>query len=321
MKSGSGASRKKRVLAFMIICAFVLGVVGVAAVAILPEVSFGSVMVTVNQTRITRRDVDRWMGILKIIYGDHIDTPEVRSSIIDQLIEEALLLEAAGERGVVPDPASVDTAVSEITEALKDRAGGAEELERVMKRYRVGVDDLVYLATRARTLEDLYAIVVAGVGVSEDEVREYYETHRSDFAMPEMVRARHIMLDTEEKAKEILALLEAGEEFAALAAGYSMDTYSAMNGGDLGFFGRGDMAQEFEDVAFTLGIGEISGIVQTFLGYHIILVEERTEARELGFDEVAEDIKLYLDRQNEELAYQSFLADLRQRARIETKGR
>ncbi|HNT05567.1 MAG TPA: peptidylprolyl isomerase, partial [Anaerolineae bacterium] len=95
----------------------------------------------------------------------------------------------------------------------------------------------------------------------------------------EQVHARHILLPTEADALDVLIKLQAGESFANLASQYSLDRGSKDEGGDLGFFPRGVMPPQIETVAFGLGPGQISGIVHTDFGYHIIQVVERDPAR------------------------------------------
>jgi len=121
--------------------------------------------------------------------------------------------------------------------------------------------------------------------VTEDEIRSYFDENRERLGQPEQVRARHILVETEEQAKELKERLEAGEDFAALAKEHSIDRGSAARGGDLGWFGRGVMVEPFEKAAFSLKPGEVSDPVQTDFGYHLILVEERREAREAVLDE------------------------------------
>jgi peptidyl-prolyl cis-trans isomerase D len=137
---------------------------------------------------------------------------------------------------------------------------------------------------------------VEQVEVTDTEVQEYYDAHRSEYEKPERVHARHILFkvasDASPEAKEaarkhaeeILGRVKAGEDFAALAKQYSEDS-SAEQGGDLGFFPRGQMVKSFEDVAFSLAPGATSEIVESPFGFHIIKVEAKEEAHTQSLDE------------------------------------
>src|SRR5207247_1839405 len=139
------------------------------------------------------------------------------------------------------------------------------------------------------------------VTVSDDELRQYYEQHKSEYNIPERVKAQHILFKTQEKtreeiekikdkARQVLERAKKGEDFGALAKQFSEDS-SASNGGDLGDFGRGQMVPEFERVAFSLGVGAISDLVQTQFGIHIIKVNGKQEARDRRFEEMKEAIR------------------------------
>jgi peptidyl-prolyl cis-trans isomerase C len=139
--------------------------------------------------------------------------------------------------------------------------------------------------------------------VSENEIKSYYEGHKEEFKTAEMVRARHILIkvapqsteETKKKAKEriedILKKIKDEEDFATLANNFSDDATSKLAGGDLGFFPRGKMIKPFEDTAFSLKPGEISGVVETQFGYHIIKVEEKKAPSIEPFENVKERIQ------------------------------
>eukprot|EP01037_Dinobryon_pediforme_P003181 gene3180-3221_t len=127
--------------------------------------------------------------------------------------------------------------------------------------------------------------------VLEQRARDVYRAETKRFEIPEEVKASHILvLATEEnaeaKAAELLADLKGGKDFAELAKASSQDLGSGSKGGDLGFFVRGRMAKQFEEVAFQLKVGELSGLVKTQFGYHIIKVTDRKEAGKQPFEEV-----------------------------------
>lgn len=152
--------------------------------------------------------------------------------------------------------------------------------------------------------------LLAKVVVSKDDVRKFYDEHQGDFGTPEERQAAHILIavkagasQAEQDAAKARAeqLLEQArknpENFAELARKNSQDPGSAVNGGDLGFFGRGMMVKPFEDAAFALKIGEISGLVKSDFGYHIIKLVAVKASRVLPFDEAREGIANKLRQQ------------------------
>jgi peptidyl-prolyl cis-trans isomerase D len=137
--------------------------------------------------------------------------------------------------------------------------------------------------------------------ITDDDLRQYYEQHKNDYTLPERVKAQHILFKTQgktpeeiekikQKAQGVLERAKKGEDFGALAKQFS-DDGTAANGGDLGDFGRGQMVPEFEQKAFSLGVGAISDLVPTQFGFHIIKVNGKQERRERSFDELKEAIR------------------------------
>lgn len=131
--------------------------------------------------------------------------------------------------------------------------------------------------------------------VLEQRAREVYRAETKRFAINEEVKASHILIlstteNAEAKAAEVLAELKAGKDFEELAKAHSQDPGSGAKGGDLGFFGRGRMVKEFEETAFALKPGELSGVVNSQFGYHIIKVTERKEPGKQPFEEVRDTL-------------------------------
>lgn len=131
--------------------------------------------------------------------------------------------------------------------------------------------------------------------VLEQRAREVYRAETKRFAINEEVKASHILIlstteNAEAKAAEVLAELKAGKDFEELAKVHSQDPGSGAKGGDLGFFGRGRMVKEFEQTAFALKPGELSGVVNSQFGYHIIKVTERKEPGKQPFEEVRDTL-------------------------------
>jgi peptidyl-prolyl cis-trans isomerase D len=141
----------------------------------------------------------------------------------------------------------------------------------------------------------------ADIKVTDDELRQYYDQHKNEYTLPERVKAQQILFKTQgktpeeiakikEKAQGVLERAKKGEDFGSLAKQYSEDA-TASSGGDLGDFGHGQMPPEFEKAAFSLGVGAISDLVQTQLGFHIIKVNGKQQQRERPFEEMKEAIR------------------------------
>jgi parvulin-like peptidyl-prolyl isomerase len=154
------------------------------------------------------------------------------------------------------------------------------------------------------------------INITDEELLDYFNKNKDSFFEPEKVHALHILVETEEEANNILNKLKEGIiDFAELAKEKSIDP-SAKNGGDLGFFARGQMVKEFEDAAFSLKPGEISGIVKTEFGYHIIKCIEKKEAYNPTFEEAKENINNVLKNQKEIEATQNLVSNLTDNANI-----
>lgn len=188
---------------------------------------------------------------------------------------------------------------------------------------------LKLLADNYIAVEYLKKEITDKVEVSEEDLKAYYEGHKDDFKMSEMVRARHILIRTDpsatdeeknkakEKAEEILMKIKAGEDFAKLATDVSDDTATKINGGELGFFSKGKMVKPFEDAAFSLKPGEVSGIVETQFGYHIIKVEEKKESGIELFDSAKEKFRQKLFQERTRIKFAEFIEKAMKEANIE----
>ncbi len=164
--------------------------------------------------------------------------------------------------------------------------------------------------------------VEAKVKVTDKEVKDYYENHKSEFTRPEQVRARHILIKVspnadkkalakaKKKAEEIRAKALKGEDFAKLAEKYSDDPGSRGRGGDLGYFQKGRMVPEFEKAAFSLKVGEISKPVRTSFGYHIIKVEGKRPSQQQTFKDVEQRIRQKLTREKQRKIREEIVARL-----------
>jgi peptidyl-prolyl cis-trans isomerase C len=161
--------------------------------------------------------------------------------------------------------------------------------------------------------------VLGDITVTDDEVKKYYEDNKETFGQPATVSARHILVETEEEAKNAKEEILSGKiSFGDASMKYSMCP-SNQQGGNLGEFSKGMMVPEFEEAAFTAEIGEISEPVKTQFGYHLIVVDAKNEASVKSFDEVKDTVLNQLLKQNQHEKYDQILKELEAKYGVERK--
>ncbi len=161
-----------------------------------------------------------------------------------------------------------------------------------------------------------------GDPVNDDEIRKYYDTHQPEFST-DRVRASHILIKDKAEAEKVLAEIKADPgKFAELAKEHSIDKSNAQKGGDLGFFGKGRMVKEFEDAAFGLKKdGDMTGLVETRFGFHIIKRTGRENGHVRPFDEVKNQIRIRLANERRREGTEKFLADVKRKANFQIDGK
>ena len=157
---------------------------------------------------------------------------------------------------------------------------------------------------------------IAVEGGTDEEIRTFYEENKNQFTKGGKVRAKHILIDSEDKCKEILEEIENGTKAFEVAAQEYSTCPSGQKGGDLGEFGRGQMVKEFEDAAFNGEVGKVIGPVKTQFGYHLIKVENRTEETIASFDEAKESIRRNLLNMKQNTAYNEKVKALREKYNV-----
>jgi len=249
---------------------------------------------------------------------------EIRRQVLDLLIEQELVWQSAQAKEIVATPEEVSQAVDQMRSQFRSEQSFRSRLAiegYTEESYRKHMAQLV----SARKYLDK---VAAKVEVSDAEVHTFYVDNPDKFKMPEVMRARHILVKLSPEADEarkraaretmagILAELHDGADFAALAGRYSEDT-STGPGGDLGYFSRKEMVKAFADAAFTLKPGEVSGIVETTFGLHLIKAEDRRAARTVPEAEAREQVRAYLRKVKQQQAVANEIKSLRSSAQIE----
>lgn len=259
------------------------GLVSTTALAVLlaagPVVAQDDVVARVNGKDITSTEVDLGLDV----FGEQLaQVPEGarRAIVLDALVDMHVIADAARKAGLQDN------------EKFKERMSFLE----------------------AQALRNTYIEEEVQNAVSDDELKARYEKDVAGYAPPEEVRARHILVKTKEEAEQVIKDLEAGGDFAAIASEKSLDPGSKVNGGDLGFFTKGQMVPEFENEAFSLAPGEVSKApVQSQFGFHVLKVEEKRSQPVPTFEEVKPQVMQVVQREK----FQEILGKLKGEAQIE----
>ncbi len=170
--------------------------------------------------------------------------------------------------------------------------------------------------------------VISKIKVTEKEAKAYYDKNPDLFKSPEQIKARHILIQVpkeapeeekkklKEKADDVLKKVKAGEDFAKLAADFSDDTGTKSKGGELGFFSKGSMVPAFEQAAFALKPGEVSEVVETDFGFHVIKVDEKKEAVSEPFETIKEKVTKQVLREKQETKVTEFVEQALKKAKV-----
>jgi peptidyl-prolyl cis-trans isomerase C len=258
----------------------------------------------------------------------HDRRPAAYRQALDQLVMRELVMQEAQARKIAPDESTVERDYRQTRSQFKSDkewksflagSGFDEKSFRGELRTRNVVDACV-----RQEAEKLPAVV------SDTEAKTFYDQNPALFDSGERVRASHILLRVPEaagpdvkkaqrgKAAAALVRVRKGEDFAAVAREVSEDPGSAPRGGDLGVFGKGQMVPPFEQAAFALPAGQVSDLVESPFGFHIIRVQERLPAGKVPFEPVMAQIKEHLAQSRREKAVNDLVQGLRAKAKIET---
>ena len=235
------------------------------------------VLAVVAGHEITELELEAFVASLPREQQMYASNPQFRQQMIDQLVNARLFAKYAEEL----------------------KMDETEEFQKILNNAKKEI-----LASMA------IGEVVKDVAVTEEELKEFYETNKARFEKGGTVRAKHILVKEEAKCQTILEEIVAGKAFEVAAQEYSTCP-SGQKGGDLGEFGKGQMVKEFEEAAFAAEIGHVVGPVATQFGYHLIKVEEKTEATVAPFEEVKEQIRRNLIGQKQNQAYGAKVAELK----------
>lgn len=234
-------------------------------------------------------------------------------SALDSLINHKIIALELEKKNLTVTDEEIDQELKKIMNEI----GGEEAFNQMLAYYSYTKEDFV---KDIKSNTGIRKLLEPDIKITEDEMKEYFEQNKASFNQEEQVKASHILVDDEEKAKEVKAKLDAGEDFATLAKEYSTDTGSKENGGDLGYFGKDAMVKEFSDAAFALEVNAVSGPVKSKFGYHIIKVVDKKAAAEATYEankdkvketimenKISSEATTWLNKKKEEYKIEKFL--------------
>jgi len=312
-----------------LVCVFAFTWIAWPVLATEREVAKDKVAI-VNGSVITQASFDRELGRAKQMYGrgkevDDSQLSKIKEMALEQLIERELLYQESRDKAIEVDEAAVDSKI----DALKKRFPGEDQFKNGLEKMNLSVPILKSQFRQGLAIQKLIETQVAQkVKVSEQEIKDYYDNNPQLFKQPESVQAKHILIKVDHKAdkakkakaekkiKKAQQRLKAGEKFSKLAEELSQRA-SSKKGGDLGYFSHGQMVKSFEKVAFSLKPGEVSDIVETRFGYHLIKLVDKKEASTVPYKEAKDRLTQQLKQQKTHKQVTQYVARLKENAKIE----
>ncbi len=243
------------------------------------------VLVTINNDKITMTEFNKELDKIPMNMKMMVASESGKKTYLDRLIIKKLLLAEATKNNVEKDK-EFENRLAEIKEQLI--------IESLLKKK-----------------------LTAGANITDADLQKYYEANKEKFKKDREISTRHILLKSEEEAKQVRDKLQAGEDFAELAKKYSIDPNARATGGEVGFHPKGTLLPEYEAAAFKLTkVGQTSGIVKTQFGYHIIRLEGVKPPAYVPFPEVKDFIKQQLMQEKQKEVLDKYIEELKKGAKI-----
>ena len=285
----------------------------------------------VNGTVITQEDLDRELRVVqqrlmsdgKVLNESQL--LETKKRVLKGLINVELLYQEAQMQG----PKVSDEDINKQLDTVKSRFPNEDEFKSSLSKMNLTEAELITQIKRALTVQQFIdKKFVQKATVSDKETRAYYDANQVAFKQPEQVKASHILIkvgpqaDKPQKAaarkkiEEIQQKVQKGEDFAVLAKEFS-EGPSSTKGGDLGYFRKGQMMKPFEEAAFALKPGEVSDIVETSFGYHLIKLADKKPESTIAYEDIKARIQEYLKQKKVGEQVELYVAELREKAKVE----
>lgn len=287
------------------------------------------VLAKVNGESITRADFEKAVQSVERQNGGTVPAAQrdqVYRGILEQMINFRLLIQETKARNISVPDSEVEARMAQI----RSQFPSEEAFKQTLDQQKVTPDELRADArSELSVTKMLQAEVEPKVSVTEAQVKEFYDKNPDRFKQGERVRASHILLRLPEqaddaakaavraRAADVLKQVRAGKDFAALAKQYSEDPGSAANGGDLNYFQKGQMVGPFDQTVFAMKVGDVSDLVETQFGYHIIKLTDRQPERVVPLDEVRPQVQQFLENQARQDATQTLIKLLTAKSKVE----
>lgn len=236
------------------------------------------ILAKVGGLAITEAEVNE-MIVRLMQSGQNLDNAQGKAMVLEQLIANKLFL----------------------LDAQKNMYEYNAEFKAQLQKVK---EDMLVNFAMSKTLEGVKP-------ATDDEIKAFYEENKERFVAGESVSASHILVDSEEKANELLEKIKAGEISFEDAARNESSCPSSENGGNLGEFTKGQMVPEFDEAVFKMNVGEISQPVKTQFGYHLIKLNAKNEEKTYGFDEIKGQLGDLVMKDKQQKAYQSKINQLK----------
>jgi peptidyl-prolyl cis-trans isomerase C len=319
--------RKRLIEALMTVLILAVGASLVLAGAKTPKNS----VAVVNGTAITKQDFDVEMSRAQqqlARSGQPVSDAQVaaiKNEVLENLINREVLYQESKKKGVKVDEATVDKEFA----ALKGRFSNEEDFKAALSKMDLSEANVRAEIERGMAVQQFVDKEFGGkITVSDEDSKKYYDDNMDSFKQPEQVCASHILVkvdpeaegskkaEARKKIEDVRKKLKKGEDFGTLAKEFSQCP-SSEKGGDLGCFGRGQMVKPFEDAAFALEPGKVSGIVESNFGYHLIKVTEKKPAGTMAYADVKDRLQQYLKQERIQKELNLYVEELKKEGKIE----